>query len=173
MSSRPTSLWSWRVMQIRENFDAAFAMPAAVRREATHVLLVTVAGEACAVAMDECSLVRRAAGVTRLPSGNPSFRGLTTVAGAAVPVYDLAQRLGLAQGAEAPEWLLVSAGRSRVAFAVEAIDGYAAADENLGDGAIRSVVTVAGRPRRLVALAAIVDAIENESRRENTTRSDR
>jgi len=166
MSSRPTSLWSWRVAQVRENFDAAFAMPAAVHREFTRVLLVTVAGEACAVPMDECSLVRRATGVTRLPSGNPSFRGLTTVGGAALPVYDLAQRLGMPQGGARPEWLLVSAGRSRVAFAVDAIDGYAEADEHLSDGVTRSVVTVAGGTRRLVALAAIVEAIEHESRRE-------
>lgn len=173
MSSPGTSLWSWRVLQIRENFDAAFAMPAAVPRATTRVLLLTVAGEACALPMHECALVLRAAGIARLPSRNRSFRGLTTVRGATLPVYDLATRLGLTQQDEHPEWLLVSAGRHRVAFLVEAIDGYAAADEHLEDGVVRSIVTVGGRSYRLIALGPMVEAIDDESQRENTTRSER
>ena len=173
MSSPAPSRWSWRVRQIRENFDAAFAMPATVPRETTRMLLLTVAGEACALPMHECSLVLRATGIARLPSRNPSFRGLTTVRGATLPVYDMAVRLGMAQPDQRPEWLLVSAGRHRVAFLVDAIDGYAAADEHLEDGALRSIVAVGGRAHRRIELSAMVEDIDHESQHENTTRSER
>jgi purine-binding chemotaxis protein CheW len=152
-----------RAARLRRDFDATFAAPPRPHREAgRRFLLVTVAGVPCAVPMDESASVHRSPVISPLPARLPAFRGVATMAGAVVPVYDLAARLGFT-GATTGDWLIASAGRHRVALLVDGVEGYAEADASASDAAgTITLLTIHGTPRRLVSLAGIVDALERE-----------
>lgn len=152
-----------RAAQLRRAFDAGFAAPLPPPRAPSERLLLVVVGEeTCAVPMAECSGVERAPRITGLPARRPAFRGLAAVGGAVLPVYDLAAQLGLAAAARQP-WLLVSAGHQRVAFLVAAVEGYADVEDAGGVEADGITVPVAGVPRRLIRLAALIDRLAREA----------
>ena len=164
MSTGDSTLWTWRAGRLRDAFDAAFAAPLPPPRgDGRRLLLLRAGGEPCAVPMEDCASVQRTPVVTALPSRTPSFCGVTIVGGAILAVHDLAVRLGLAHSDRLAPWLLVSAGRQRVALLVDGVDGYAEVPrESVAGDAV--VVTVDGVTRRLVALAAIIESIGHESR---------
>jgi chemotaxis signal transduction protein len=155
---RPPSPWTSRAAALRDAFDATFAeAPSPPRPAPRRLLLIQVGTTACAVPLDHCSAVQPASAVTALPARELAFVGVTPVGGAILPVYDLAVRLGFARTAGAvPEWLLVSAGRQRVGFQVDGIDGYA---ERELTATGESVVTIDGTPRLLVDVSRLVEQI--------------
>ena len=165
MSAEGETRWTRRVGALKTAFDGTFAVPAQPPAVgAQRVLLLTVGGTPCVVAVEECAGVVPAGAIVRLPSTMSAFRGLTTVRGAVLPVYDLATLLGLEPHPVARPWLLLAAGLHPVALVADSVDGYASVPASVVVTAAAAshalnVVTIEGTARRLVALERIVKSI--------------
>jgi chemotaxis signal transduction protein len=169
MSGESETRWTRRVGELKTAFDGAFALPAQPPAvDAPRVLLLTVGDTPCVVAVEECAGVVPAGAIVRLPSTTSAFRGLTTVRGAVLPVYDLATLLGLEPHPVARPWLLLAAGLHPVAFLAGSVDGYASVPASVSASGVvtaattshaLNVLTIEGTARRLVALGRIVKSI--------------
>jgi chemotaxis signal transduction protein len=154
-------LWTSRAARMRQEFDAGFVVPPLPDRPPRQRLLeVSVGGIRAAIPLQDCSGVQHAAATTPLPARERGFIGLTAVGGAVLPLYDLAARLGLERPSSAADgWIVVSAGRDRVCFLVDGIDGYAEADLPASAEA-PTVVTIEDQAVRVIALAPLIDALD-------------
>jgi purine-binding chemotaxis protein CheW len=136
---------------LRESFDASFARPASLASApGEHLLAVRVAGEPWLVRLAEIAGLYADLHVAWLPSTVPALRGIASLRGAIVPVYDLASLLGR-PGGETLRWLVLSAGPRRVGLAFERFEGHLA----VGPG---RMVTPGGREGHPHVAAIVSDS---------------
>ena len=166
MSSDPTALTE-RARGLRDAFDRSFAEPlrtASVQFE--HLLAIRVSGEPYAVRLEEIAGVHAGWPVTAVPSPSPGLLGIAGFRGSLVPVYDLSVLLGLSEPTT-PRWIVLTAGRTRVAFAFAAFAGHLrvtpdtlAAEPGAADGRPgRAVLRWSGSAWTVLCLPDMVAAI--------------
>lgn len=114
---------SQRLAELRAEFDASFARPAARVEARWEVLLrLRVGGSPLAVPLERLAGLHALPRVVALPGSPPGLLGVTGLRGQLVAVHDLAVRLGLPSD-ERPRWLLLSGGERRVGLAVGGFEG--------------------------------------------------
>jgi purine-binding chemotaxis protein CheW len=111
-----------RAVELREDFDRAFADPIRLDASANVALLAIRVGEQpMALRLSEIAGLFADKTVTCVPGSHPAMRGIAGFRGNILPVYDLHALLGLPI-AQAPRWLVITAG-APVALAFEAFSG--------------------------------------------------
>jgi purine-binding chemotaxis protein CheW len=118
MSAAPGTLEA-----LRRAFDSAFAVEFAAATERVDLVALRAGGRSFAVRVSDVAGVVTFRGVAPVPCDEPAMLGLAAVRGAPLPVYDLAALLGDGS-AQAPRWMLLSAGTNRVALAFDEIEEY-------------------------------------------------
>jgi chemotaxis signal transduction protein len=109
---------------LREEFDAAFALPSRESSQGLQAFLtIRVGARPYALPLSELGWIAPAQRVTPLPSSDPALLGLSFVHGAAVPVFDLAVVLGEARQVDV-HWIVLSLGPNPVGFAFAALEGH-------------------------------------------------
>jgi chemotaxis signal transduction protein len=112
-----------RVEEIRRQFDESFrSAPAKIREHAGNRLLFHLGPRSLSLPLDQVSEVLRSRAITPLPGSPPEVLGLVGLRGALVPVYRLADLIGIASPAEAagPLWILIVPQPQLVGLALEA-----------------------------------------------------
>jgi purine-binding chemotaxis protein CheW len=161
--------------RLRQEFDRAFAQPLGAVEEAWDTLLaIRVREDPFALRLSEIAGLFVDRPVTPIPTPFPDLLGVTGFRGTVIPVFDLGALLGY-PAAAAPRWLTLSAGASPVALAFDGFEGTQrivdAPEQDIprsgSDGAGRHVRGVAhaggGRPRPVVDIPSILDAIDHRS----------
>jgi purine-binding chemotaxis protein CheW len=153
--------------QMAREFDATFARPwPQAPHEPDRYLALRIVDERYAVNLLEVRAVLPVRRIVAMPSKLPALLGLSSVRGEVVPVYSLAKLLQLGQ--DDARWLLLFAGKERVAFAVSGIDGYLQPEpgesSNAGEqspGSVQTLVTADGA-RAVLSLAGFIHNIEQQ-----------
>jgi chemotaxis signal transduction protein len=110
-------------LEMRREFDRAFAQAPAAEGAAWEDLLVVRAGQdAYAVRLREVAGLFLDTRIVRFPGAPPAQLGLVGLRGTILPAYDLRAMLGYAVGG-APRWLLTAAS-ARVALAFDRFEGH-------------------------------------------------
>ena len=111
-----------RAEQIRRQFDASFRLaPSQLREQASNRLLFHLGERSLGLPLDQVSEVLRSRAITPLPGAPCELLGLVGLRGALVPVYRLADLIGISPAAEAgPLWILVVPQPQLVGLALEA-----------------------------------------------------
>ncbi len=110
--------------RLRKEFDRGFAEPQPDLEPGGAALLALRAGGLdWALPLDGLGFLTRAVEVAPYAGCHPAFRGLATLRGEAVPVWDLAALLGLPARESAAPWLARGAGADPWALAFEAHAG--------------------------------------------------
>lgn len=111
---------------LRDDFDSAFALSTVIARSSRVSLMLTLVGEQqVAVRMNDVAEVLVDPSVTTVPSESPYLRGLTSVRGTVVAVFDLQTLLFADEGKDPgreSRWLLRMKG-APVAFAFHELRG--------------------------------------------------
>jgi chemotaxis signal transduction protein len=158
-----------RLAELRQAFDASFALPPSPPREdMVDLLAVTVAADQVAVPLAAISGLVADRAVTRLPGSPPDLLGVAGLRGHLVPVYDLARVSGCGQpGAEtagpaARRWLILAGGSPAFAVAVDRVDGHLrvprdaiAAPSDEAGGSAGSVVRTVDGPRPVIDMPSV------------------
>jgi chemotaxis signal transduction protein len=117
-----------RLAELRQAFDASFALPPAPPRDDTvDLLAVTVGADRVAIPLTTMSGLVADRVVTPLPGSPPDLLGVAGLRGHLVPVYDLARVSGRAWQpvVSAPRrWLILAGGSPAFAVAVDRVDGH-------------------------------------------------
>jgi hypothetical protein len=163
--SEIASTLSQQVEALRLAFDGAFVE--AFRDEAVvtdDLLTFTLGNKAHALRLSEVGGVFSGLKITPMPSTALGFRGLVSLRGQILPVYDLHVMLGHPPSV-APRWLF-TAKAAHVAFAFETFAGHvrapraAIAPRAGGQGAVGEFVSVNGIAHPLVTLDAVIKTIK-------------
>jgi len=112
-----------RAEEIRQQFDAGFRMaPPGRREQAANRLLFHLGERSLSLPLEQVSEVLRSRAITPLPGAPPELLGLVGLRGALVPVYRLADLIGIsvAPDAAGPLWILVVPQPQLVGLALEA-----------------------------------------------------
>lgn len=112
-----------RVEEIRRQFDESFrSAPAKIREHADNRLLFVLGQRSLSLPLEQVSEVLRSRAITPLPGSPQELLGLVGLRGTLVPVYRLAELIGIASPAEAagPLWILVVPQPQLVGLALEA-----------------------------------------------------
>jgi chemotaxis signal transduction protein len=162
-----------RALELRREFDAAFAAPPAATRRATIDLLdIALAGHPCALRADEIAGIHLDLVVTPIPGPLSELAGVTALRGALLPVYDLGLVFGA--GACAGRWIVLDAART-VGFAFTEFHGHLridAADLAAHDGGEASalapyVARVGTAARPVLSIPSLVDTVRQRASRAN------
>jgi len=111
-----------RAEQIRQQFDASFRLaPGQLREQASNRLLFHLGERSLSLPLNQVSEVLRSRTITPLPGAPSELLGLVGLRGALVPVYRLADLIGISPGAEGgPLWILLVPQPQLVGLALEA-----------------------------------------------------
>jgi purine-binding chemotaxis protein CheW len=169
-----------RALQLRQDFDRAFAQPVRVdEAEEEDLLGIRVGEQACAIRLSEIAGIHVGKKVMRVPGAHAALLGIAGFRGSLVPVYDLQLMLGHARGA-APRWLVVAAA-APIALAFATFDGRlrVARGEILPHAKhadmpqyAQSVVRAAGVVRPILHLPSILAALDVVGMKAHPKRSD-
>jgi hypothetical protein len=144
---------------LKQTFDAAFAAPPAVDRQAAESFL--------ALAIDAHAYAIRVREVTGLvvarkivPIGSPirGMLGLAGIRGDLVPVYSLPALLGYAQEDAAPRWFVLCRAAVQVALAFANFDGYVETSGLAADGR-EALIRDANGVRELIRVPPLLDVM--------------
>ena len=114
---------SKRLSELKAEFDASFARPAAQVEARWEVLLrLRVGGSPLAVPLEKLAGLHALPPVVALPGSPPGLLGMAGLRGQLVAVHDLAARLGLPSD-ERPRWLLLCGGERHLGLAVGGFEG--------------------------------------------------
>jgi chemotaxis signal transduction protein len=112
-----------RLAELKAEFDASFARPAAVAEAQGEVLLrLRVGGTVLAVPLAQLDGLHALPRLVSLPDSPPGLLGVVGLRGQLVAVHSLAACLGLPLDAQ-PRWLLLGDGPHRVGLAAEGFEG--------------------------------------------------
>jgi chemotaxis signal transduction protein len=112
-----------RAAQMRREFDALFAEPAAVGgAEGASFLALTVGNDPYALPVAQIRGLARDRPLAPLPGAPAGFLGLAGLRGEVLPVWDLAGLLGYAPAAG--RWLAIAAGDPAWGAAFDRFEGY-------------------------------------------------
>jgi purine-binding chemotaxis protein CheW len=140
--------------EIRRAFDRSFAEPAATRPEPPERLLrIRVAGHAHVVRLNGLDAIGRIGAAAPLPSAKPALIGVTSWAGALIPLYDLARLIGTAEPSRSPGWMIVAGGNAPVGLAFDAFEGRI---EVPGGSVVEGSVRTDGKALPLIDVASLV-----------------
>lgn len=110
-----------RAVEMRREFDRAFATPVQIEQVLQDSMLaIRAGGQNCAIRLSEISGLHADKKITPVPGGHAALRGIAGFRGIILPVYDLPAALGFASGS-ALRWLVI-AKAAPVAFAFESFD---------------------------------------------------
>jgi chemotaxis signal transduction protein len=117
-----------RAQHLHDAFDRGFAEPLPERRpDREQLLLIRVGPVGRALRVGELVGVYVDCPVTPVPSPILAFAGLTAVRGALVPVFDLAELLGVGAGSPgATRWMALLGGGPAVAVSFEGLEQHVA-----------------------------------------------
>lgn len=108
---------------LRADFDQSFARPTDSEQPASLRVLMLRAGDMrCALALDEVATLGRCPPLTPVPTPVAALRGLGSMRGVIVGVYDLAALLGQGAAAEA-SWIVALRRDPSLAIAFDALEG--------------------------------------------------
>lgn len=140
---------------LREAFDRTFAVaPRALEDPRESVLLVQVGGDPYSIRLAQVAALFVGKRVMWVPSPVRELRGVVSVRGAILPVYDLAELLGYPKTTVSRRWL-VTVAAAPVALAFDRFDGHG----QIAPGAVSpspSGQTHAPHVREIVHLDAVV-----------------
>jgi purine-binding chemotaxis protein CheW len=112
-----------RLAELKADFDASFARPAALAEARWEVLLrLRVGGTALAVPLEQLDGLHALPRLVSLPDSPPGVLGVVGLRGQLVAVHSLAACLGLPSD-EQPRWLLLGDGEHRVGLAAGGFEG--------------------------------------------------
>jgi chemotaxis signal transduction protein len=163
-----------RLADLRQAFDASFALPPAPPRDdLVDLLAVTVGADRLAVPLAMMSGLVADRVVTPLPGSPPDLLGVAGLRGHLVPVYRLAQAAGRGGawaehgGADPPRWLVLAGGSPTFAVAVDRVDGHLrvargaiAVRAGGAAGGTGSVVRTVDGPRPVIDMRAVRARVE-------------
>ncbi|MBX3167227.1 MAG: chemotaxis protein CheW [Candidatus Eremiobacteraeota bacterium] len=111
-----------RAEQIRRQFDESFRLaPADLREQVRNRLSFQLGSRSLSLPLEQVSEVLRSRTITPLPGSPPELLGLAGLRGNLVPVYRLADLMGIsAPPAAGPLWILVVPQPQLVGLALEA-----------------------------------------------------
>jgi chemotaxis signal transduction protein len=149
--------------ELRLAFDSSFAKEPAAPLEHVDLLGVIVAGRPHALRVTEIAAVVPAGEVVALPGEAPGLLGVAAVRGLLVTVYHLGVLLGAGSG-EPPRWMVLSAGRDKVGFAFEDLEGFlqvprgdvTESGPEPGTSGVREVARVGGALRPVASIPALL-----------------
>jgi len=162
-----------RALELRREFDAAFAAPPATARRATIDLLdIALGGHPCALRADEIAGIHLDLVVTPIPGPLPELAGVTALRGALLPIYDLGLVFGA--GACAGRWIVLDAART-VGFAFTQFHGHlridtadlAAHDGGESPAMAPHVARLGAAARPVLSIPSLVDAVRQRAARAN------
>lgn len=154
--------------RLRAEFDGGFARPRGGERTDTEDLLaIRVADGRFALRLRDFDAVARCPGWTPIPARAPGLLGLAAVETALVPVFSLAEFLGLRREGAPHRWLVICRGPETLGFAWDELDGIRRVGREdclpapgSGEHAfVREVARLDGAPRAVVELKAVVAAV--------------
>jgi purine-binding chemotaxis protein CheW len=151
---------------LRKNFDDTFAHAPAVASPQAEMLVFSVGGSDRAVRLGQIASVSRNPGTVAIPARAEAFLGVAGMRGAVVPVFSLAELLGVPDTGS--DWLLMVRGgttQETIAFACEAIRGYVRVEEDKNRTA--EVVKVGTEYYPVVDLHALRERLELATRSKN------
>jgi chemotaxis signal transduction protein len=112
-----------RVLQLRANFDAAFAeAPTAIVQESAVFLALKVGGDPYALRATEINGLARGRKAALLPLAPKGFMGFSGVRGVLLPIWSLAILLGYSQEGSA-DWQVQASGEDPWGLAFDGFDG--------------------------------------------------
>ena len=132
------------------------------------MLCIQVAGEPYALRLGDIASLHADLRVVALPARAPELLGVAAIRAAVVPIYNLAVALGMS-GAGAQRWAVVHRAGT-AGFAFERYDAHVRIPETAistasRSGPIAGQLVVTGRPRLVIDLDCVVEAIEKRNQR--------
>jgi purine-binding chemotaxis protein CheW len=145
--------------ELRRAFDEAFARAAGAGAPPSEdFLAIRLRADPHLLRQREIARLLRLRDVTRYPSPVPAWLGLAGLAGAVVPVYDLAVLAGYPP-ADTPSWMVLCAG-APVALAFDAFEGHFRVAAGAGEALARAdVVPMANGPCPVVPIASLLETL--------------
>lgn len=151
---------------LREEFDAAFALPPRQSSQGLEAFLtIRVGVRPYAIRLSELGWIAPAQRVTALPSSDPALLGLSFVHGTAVPVFDLAVVMGEARQLDV-RWIVLSVGPDPIGLAFAALEGHLrVAPQELitlcspGQQLTSQVMQVAQEQRPIIPVVLVVEQV--------------
>jgi len=175
--SDPAGSESSRAVQMRLEFDQAFARPQAPETpHLENLLAIRLGPKPYALRLSEIAGLFADRSVTALPGDMPALLGIAGLRGTIVPVYDLAALLGHGGTVGGHRWLAlaaVAASGASVGVAFPTLDGHlripfddiVAHDGTAADARqyVRHFARIGQAARPIVDLAAVLDAIRRQA----------
>lgn len=149
--------------ELRREFDAAFARPAAaaVAAQTVELLFVSAGGAQLALRTSQIKAVQRCPALAQVPSAAEALEGVAAIRGVVVGVYSLARLAGRPAGAAPGAWLALC-GDGTVGLVFDALGAHArlpAADIRTAHGAQDGIAEIGGVPHVVVDIAALLERI--------------
>lgn len=160
--------------ELRRLFDQSFAVPWTDRDAHTDdMVLIAAGGHPYAIRIGEISGMVAGVSPAWLPTSVPGLLGLATVRAAVVPIYDLRAVLGLPAPAMPLPWIML-VGDGRLGLATERYEGHrrvprqalVQVEDTARNGYVGEIAHVDGAARSVLAIPAVVRAVEERCRRE-------
>jgi len=151
-----------RARQLRDDFDAGFAVPPEPgHRGETDLLLVRAGNEPYAMSRTEVTGIHADVRIVAVPSSAPELLGLAAIRSVVVPVYALDRLVGAASssGSSVPRWLVTI---DHVAIAFDRFEGYrrVALAKSTSRGHLRGAVELEGETRAHLDLPAVLATLQ-------------
>lgn len=97
-----------RALEMRREFDAAFARPVEIDETIREKLLaIRIGGQPFSIRLSSIAGLFADKKITAVPGGHPALRGIAGFRGIVLPVYDLARLLAIT-AAKQPRWLVIA-----------------------------------------------------------------
>jgi chemotaxis signal transduction protein len=113
-----------RLVDLREAFDRSFVEPTQPNLiETEDLLAIRVNDRPYAVRLSTIASLAADRPITALPGAPPRLLGVAALRGVVVPVYDLADLLGLSRSTP-PRWTILTAAEPPMALAFDGVDGH-------------------------------------------------
>ncbi len=114
-----------RAAQLREAFDASFALPPrSASQDVVDLLALRVHHDAYAVLLDDISELVTPRRIVAVPSRTSHLLGLAGIRGGIVPVFGLASILGYPKNPDEPRWMILCGADEPIALAFSDFDGH-------------------------------------------------
>ena len=169
------------VAQLRQAFDQVFSLPPPAEVASVESLIaIRVAGKAFAMQLRQIAGLARVRRIVPLPSRIPELLGIAGIRGAIVPVWNLADLLGLEARPENIHWLVLAKTEAVVAFGFEEFEAqveiageamYREPDAGEGggllarlEGGVRPVVDVLRYTQEIQSRAGLVGPARSTQR---------
>ena len=104
-----------RALEMRRDFDSAFAKPIRLDETLTQKFLaIRAGGQPCVIRLSAIAGLYADKKITPVPGGHPALRGIAGFRGTILPVYDLARLVG-ASPAPTSRWLVIAKATTKAA----------------------------------------------------------